>query len=174
MFKVGAINGRAVVSAFLGVFAILGCSSPSYASVLPAVAVNTFSTPENTTLVEAAPGVAKNATDPASILFYILGTPTTGSFSGLTNSGGNLGTTDGSFTFVPPNDFTGTVFFIVEGSLTNPPSSSFTNTVTNSIVVTGETPPATPLPAALPLFATGLGAMGLLGWRRKRSHWGRK
>ena len=27
---------------------------------------------------------------------------------------------------------------------------------------------ATPLPAALPLFAAGLGAMGLLGWRRSR------
>jgi hypothetical protein len=27
---------------------------------------------------------------------------------------------------------------------------------------------ATPLPAALPLFATGLGALGLLGWHRKR------
>jgi hypothetical protein len=27
---------------------------------------------------------------------------------------------------------------------------------------------ATPLPAALPLLATGLGAFGLLGWRRKR------
>ena len=27
-----------------------------------------------------------------------------------------------------------------------------------------------PLPAALPLFATGLGAMGLLGWRRKRKN----
>ena len=27
---------------------------------------------------------------------------------------------------------------------------------------------ATPLPAALPLFVTGLGALGLLGWRRKR------
>jgi hypothetical protein len=27
---------------------------------------------------------------------------------------------------------------------------------------------ATPIPAAFPLFATGLGAMGLLGWRRKR------
>jgi hypothetical protein len=25
-----------------------------------------------------------------------------------------------------------------------------------------------PLPAALPLFASGLGALGLLGWRRKR------
>jgi hypothetical protein len=27
---------------------------------------------------------------------------------------------------------------------------------------------AAPLPAALPLFATGIGALGLLGWRRKR------
>jgi hypothetical protein len=27
---------------------------------------------------------------------------------------------------------------------------------------------ATPLPAALPLFATGIGVMGLFGWRRKR------
>jgi hypothetical protein len=26
----------------------------------------------------------------------------------------------------------------------------------------------TPLPAALPLFATGLGALGVFGWRRKR------
>jgi hypothetical protein len=31
-------------------------------------------------------------------------------------------------------------------------------------------PAATPLPAALPLFATGLGALGLLGWRRKRKN----
>lgn len=29
-------------------------------------------------------------------------------------------------------------------------------------------PAITPLPPALPLFATGLGALGLLGWRRKR------
>jgi hypothetical protein len=28
----------------------------------------------------------------------------------------------------------------------------------------------TPLPATLPLFATGLGALGLLGWRRKRKN----
>jgi len=31
-----------------------------------------------------------------------------------------------------------------------------------------EAPTATPLPAALPLFATGLGGLGLLSWRRKR------
>jgi hypothetical protein len=28
----------------------------------------------------------------------------------------------------------------------------------------------TPLPAAFPLFATGLGGLGLLGWRRKRKN----
>ena len=32
----------------------------------------------------------------------------------------------------------------------------------------------TPLPATLPLFATGLGALGLLGWRRKRTTAARK
>jgi hypothetical protein len=34
--------------------------------------------------------------------------------------------------------------------------------------ITIATSTATPLPAALPLFATGLGALGLFGWRRKR------
>ena len=39
---------------------------------------------------------------------------------------------------------------------------------TNEAVTFSNTPLATPIPAALPLFAGGLGAMGLLGWRRKR------
>jgi hypothetical protein len=30
-------------------------------------------------------------------------------------------------------------------------------------------PPSVPLPAALPLFATGLAGLGLLGWRRKKA-----
>jgi hypothetical protein len=37
-----------------------------------------------------------------------------------------------------------------------------------SVTVTAVT--ATPLPAALPLFATGVGALGLFGWRRKRKN----
>jgi hypothetical protein len=39
------------------------------------------------------------------------------------------------------------------------------DTITVDLSVDG---PITPLPAALPLFATGIGALGLLGWRRKR------
>jgi hypothetical protein len=38
----------------------------------------------------------------------------------------------------------------------------------DNVSVVGLNTSATPLPAALPLFATGLGALGLLGWRRKR------
>jgi ribosomal protein L17 len=38
-------------------------------------------------------------------------------------------------------------------------------TITSESVV-----PTTPIPAALPLFATGLGALGLLAWRRKRNN----
>jgi hypothetical protein len=34
--------------------------------------------------------------------------------------------------------------------------------------ITDDAVSAVPLPAALPLFATGLGALGLLGWRNKR------
>lgn len=36
----------------------------------------------------------------------------------------------------------------------------------NGLVVSGTA--ITPIPAALPLFASGVGALGLLGWRRKR------
>jgi hypothetical protein len=35
--------------------------------------------------------------------------------------------------------------------------------------VTGSSALATPLPAALPLFVTGLGMLSALGWRRKRT-----
>jgi hypothetical protein len=44
-------------------------------------------------------------------------------------------------------------------------ASTQTFVTTESVAIT-----PTPLPAALPLFATGLGALGLLGWRRKRKN----
>jgi len=44
-------------------------------------------------------------------------------------------------------------------NVTTAPTFNFTFSLTGDVV---------PLPATLPLFATGLGALGLLGWRRKR------
>lgn len=41
--------------------------------------------------------------------------------------------------------------------------------VDNMSVTSASSPPAVPVPGALPLFATGLGVMGMLGWRRKRT-----
>jgi hypothetical protein len=47
-------------------------------------------------------------------------------------------------------------------------STSTAGVFAENLTVTLVTTPATPLPAGLPLFATGLGALGLLGWFRKR------
>ena len=61
-------------------------------------------------------------------------------------------------------------FFDIFADVSNPLSAVYNSdptVLTNG--VTGEAVP-TPLPAALPLFATGLGVMGLLGWRRKRKN----
>ena len=48
--------------------------------------------------------------------------------------------------------------------------STFANSSTLQSVANNPqlAPTPTPLPATLPLFASGLGALGLLGWRRKR------
>jgi hypothetical protein len=50
----------------------------------------------------------------------------------------------------------------------NSPTVGFNIFWPGSPVSSGGIIEATPLPAALPLFATGLSALGLLGWRRKR------
>ena len=56
-----------------------------------------------------------------------------------------------------------TVFNVLGAYLENDTGGNFSS----SFTLTPEAA-ATPLPAGLPLFATGLGTLGLLGWRRKR------
>ena len=52
----------------------------------------------------------------------------------------------------------------------NPPCTSppWQAIALDNLNVQTTAPNVVPLPAALPLFATGLGALGLLGWRRKK------
>ena len=66
-----------------------------------------------------------------------------------------------------------TTTFVASGSsstlelLNGDPASDSLNGLDNVSVV-NEGVSATPIPGALPLFASGLGAMGFFGWRRKR------
>ena len=69
-------------------------------------------------------------------------------------------------------------YFFIDPSLDptftgGPPAYTFIFSADIGNFPPGSGPPSeTPLPAALPLFTTGLGALGLLGWRRKRKQSG--
>jgi hypothetical protein len=93
----------------------------------------------------------------------------------------NLGDTMSVFVnagdnFGPHHEISGSAFFAsIMPSVLNISTSSnataFAGPVTVDYTITISLPDGlvfTPLPAALPLFITGLGALGLLGWRRKR------
>jgi hypothetical protein len=79
-----------------------------------------------------------------------------GSGSGALEAGLNPGLTDRVFSFGS----------LTTGTLNSDPSTPGNDGYADRTQF--EVGATTPLPAALPLFATGLGALGLLGWRRKR------
>lgn len=73
---------------------------------------------------------------------------------------------------IDPNSNTGFFGFQSDGALISfiriDPNGSQSSVWLDNFTIETTPPSAAPLPAALPHFATGLGAMGLLGWWRKR------
>jgi hypothetical protein len=149
-----------VLALAISACAMCAVSSPGFAAIFAAFD-DSYTTPENTALIISAPGILAN--DTGLSLFDLAGpsvmtSPGNGTLSFLF---------DGSFTYTPDPNFSGTDTFSYDdfGFIFSPFDETISNIATVSIVVT---PTATPLPAALPLFASGLGVMGLFGWRRKR------
>ena len=77
---------------------------------------------------------------------------------------------DPQFTFVTASSFTVSVDCSPVGTLgtCTGPFGGVGFTVNLNPVHNGDGTPVIPLPAALPLFASGLGMLGIAGWRRKR------
>jgi hypothetical protein len=84
--------------------------------------------------------------------------------------GGNVqGAANGAMlaaTFLIPNEGVQLNSLVINGHLFGGAAGTNFQFVSNAFI--NQPPSAVPLPGALPLFATGLGALGLLGWRRKR------
>jgi hypothetical protein len=80
----------------------------------------------------------------------------------------NQNFTDSSFSFRGFEMLT-TILFMPESFGSDRMHFSVDALLAGDIEIThGASPNPVPLPATLPLFATGLGVLGLLGWRRKR------
>ncbi len=69
---------------------------------------------------------------------------------------------------VEPGVYAITILGVTEYGYPVPGDLTYLSGSYKGTITAGDPPRATPLPAALPLFATGIGAIGLLGWRRKR------
>jgi len=69
---------------------------------------------------------------------------------------------------ISTQDLSGTYSLTALYSILGPSGNQGSTGANLSVNISGVAPPPIPLPASLPLFASGLGALGLLGWHRKR------
>jgi uncharacterized repeat protein (TIGR01451 family) len=127
-----------------------------------------FITITNTNAGTTAPGTSVTDTMPSGIILEDFVSTPAGT-STLVTGGNFLTWTIGDLAAGPGETLELEVLAMVPGLWTNTAFATSTDTNVNgansSVNVTVG---ATPLPAALPLFATGIGALGLLGWRRRR------
>jgi hypothetical protein len=123
--------------------------------------------------------------DSVSLTDFAYGTGNSGALT--TNLVKTWDTGTGTFTetltsFTANRATTNAITLVLSGTLTGPGGISQLafallnanqvagpgNAINWSLTNTSFNPSTVPLPAALPLFATGLGGLGLLGWRRKK------
>ena len=119
------------------------------------------------------PGTQRAPADPA--LFGTTGGQVDNAVATLNVFDGNSTTAiPGAFGFVSLGDNGQLAINLTTALLTGGPLFLYIGEVGNngevaaSAISISDTPVATPLPAALPLFASGAGVLGFLGWRRKR------
>jgi hypothetical protein len=136
-------------------------------------AVNYLCTPGCVSTTGTDTGSGTLTTDGVSLVTGITGTWDSVSIVALLPPGSFFANTDFINPLNPPIyfDASGVAMSLSDGVKVIFSQASFETFQPNSNYTTSTgtfslTP--TPLPAALPLFATGLGALGLLGWRRKR------
>src|SRR5665213_1257811 len=90
----------------------------------------------------------------------------------ISNTGGWAFLASNGFTYNPywggAYDGSNAAYYYLYGNDPNAQANGLGSRMDLTISVRSGSDTATPLPAALPLFATGLGAMGVLGRRRKK------
>jgi hypothetical protein len=187
---------RSVAPTLIAMVVIAGFAVPGHASTINIS--GTFSG-DSTLTPNGTPGVfVQNLTGDGDDTIYGSFTPTSrstvdfstppnitisaGSFTETFAKGTLFGTSTGSGTASGRGTATFTLDFVFTGGTGQFAGDTGEATVTGTITstsattesitgtYTGTLTAATPLPAALPLFATGLGTLGLLGWRRKRKN----